>query len=80
MIGLLFYKNRNTAIRFFNRAIEDENSKSEFVQKSKLNLAVIYNESKNYSLSKQFLNEIINESSRGRFKIEAENLWHYFNY
>lgn len=80
MIGLLFYKNRNTAIRFFNRAIENPNTRSEFVQKSKLNLAVIYNESKNYSLSKQFLNEIINESSRGRFKIEAENLWHYFNY
>ncbi|MFA5519106.1 MAG: tetratricopeptide repeat protein [Spirochaetota bacterium] len=79
-IGLLFYKNRNTAIRFFNRAIEDENSRSEFVQKSKLNLAVIYNESKNYSLSKQFLNEIISESSRGRFRIEAENLWQYFNY
>ncbi len=80
MIGLLFYKNRNTAIRYFTRAIENPNSRNEFVQKSKLNLAVIYNENKNFSLSEQFLREIIDESSRGRYKIEAENLWHYFNY
>lgn len=80
MISLLLYKNRTSAIRFFTRATDDPNPRSEFVQRAKINLAVIYNENKNFALSRQFLSEIIDESTRGRYKIEAENLWHYYNY
>jgi len=80
MISLLFYKNRNSAVRFFTRATDDRNPRSEFVLKSKINLAVIYNENKNIALSRQFLNEVIDESVRGRYRIEAENLWQYYNY
>jgi len=79
-ISLLFYKNRASAIRFFTRAADDPNPRGEFVQKAKINLAIIHNENKNYALSKQFLSEVIDESTRGRYKIEAENLWHYYNY
>jgi len=80
MISLLFYKNRNSAVRFFTRATDDQNPRNEFVLKSKINLAVIYNENKNIALSRQFLNEVIDESTRGRYKIEAENLWQYYKY
>ncbi len=78
-LSLLYNNNRSGSIKYYQKVLEDENKKNEFVQKSKLELAIIYNEMKNYDLSRNLLNELLAENDKGRYRIQAENLLELFS-
>lgn len=73
-LSLLYNNNRNGSMKYYQKVFAEENKKNEFVQRSKLELAIIYSETKNYNASIQLLNELISDNEKGRFKIQAENI------
>ncbi|HOK91441.1 MAG TPA: tetratricopeptide repeat protein [Spirochaetota bacterium] len=78
MLNLLLQKNKNMAMKYFNKTITQDNGNSEYGIKSKLELAILYYEQKNYSMSSELLQQIIKEHSRGKFNLQAENLYDFF--
>ncbi len=77
-ISLLYNKNKNSALKYFLKVAEVDNM-NDYTFKSKIELAIIYYELKNTDLAFNYLNEIINDNSHEKYKIEAENLLEYFN-
>jgi len=77
-LSLLYNKNKNSAIKYFLKVVE-LNNKSDYVYKSKIELAVIYYEMKNNEYAINYLNEIVNDKTHSRYKLEAENLLEYFD-
>jgi len=71
-------KYKSSALKYFQKSIET-NSKSEYIYKSKIELAIIYHEMNNTEDSLKFLNEITNNNGHGKYKIEAENIIEYYN-
>ena len=76
----MYYRNKRNAVKYYTAAIADSNRSNEFVLKSRLDLAIIYHELKNHTLSQQFLNEILDERERGSYRIKARNLLEYYKY
>jgi tetratricopeptide (TPR) repeat protein len=73
-LSLLYYNNRNGSLKYYQKVLTEQNIKNEFVQRSKIDLAIIYHEMKNYNASLQLLNELITDNEKGRYKLQAENL------
>lgn len=73
-LTLLYNNNRTGSIKYYQKVLSDENKKNEFVQRSKIELAIIYYEIKNSKTSLQLLNELISDNEKGRYRIQAENL------
>jgi tetratricopeptide (TPR) repeat protein len=75
-LNLLYNKNKSTAMKYFLKVVELD-SKSDFINKSKIELGILYYEMKNKEYAYSYLNEVIG-SNQGKFKMEAENLLEYF--
>ncbi|HOP62711.1 MAG TPA: tetratricopeptide repeat protein [Spirochaetota bacterium] len=73
-LSLLYNNNRTSSIKYFKKSLTDENKKNEFVQKSKLELAIIYHDMRRNDLSIELLNELITDNDKGRYRNQAENL------
>ncbi|HPJ40786.1 MAG TPA: tetratricopeptide repeat protein [Spirochaetota bacterium] len=73
-LTLLYYNNKSSSLKYYQKVLTEKNQKNEFVQKSKIELAIIYNELRNHKASIQLLNELIAENDKGRFRNQAENL------
>ena len=76
-LNLLYNKNKSTAIRYFLKVVE-LNAKNDFINKSRIELGLIYYEMKNNEYAYSYLNEVIRDNQQGKFRIEAENLLEYF--
>ncbi len=77
-LSLLYNNNRNGAVNYYKKVLTDENKKSEFVQKAKIELSLIYNELKDSNSSIDLLKGLIADNDKGRFRIQAENLLEQF--
>ncbi|MCL2155004.1 MAG: tetratricopeptide repeat protein [Leptospirales bacterium] len=76
-LNLLYNKNKSTAIKYFLKVVE-LNVKNDFINKSRLELGILYYEMKNNEYAYSYLNEVISDNPQGKFRIEAENLLEYF--
>jgi TolA-binding protein len=76
-LNLLYNKNKNTAIRYFLKVVE-LGAKNDFINKSRIELGILYYEMKNNEYAYSYLNEVIKDNQQGKFRIEAENLLEYF--
>ena len=74
----LYNKNKTSALKYFLKVAELDN-KNDYAYKSKIELAILYFELKNTEVAFNYLNEIINDNTHGKYKVEAENLLEYFN-
>ena len=77
-LSLFYNKNKNSALKYFLKVIENE-TKSDYYYKSKIEAAIIYYEMKNTDLAGNYLTEVMNDNTHGKYKVEAENLLEYFN-
>jgi len=77
-LSLLYNKNKNSALKYFLKVLELD-SKSDYSYKSKIELAIVYYEMKNHDVAYNYLNEIIKDNTHEKYRIEAENLFEYFN-
>lgn len=77
-LSLLYNKNKNSALKYYLKVVE-LNNKTDYVYKSKIELSIIYFEMKNTEYAFNYLNEITKENTNSKYKLEAENLFEYFN-
>jgi len=78
LLSLLYNKNKNSALKYFLKVVE-LNAKNDFYYKSKIELSIIYHEMKNTGYAINYLKEINEDNTHGKYKINAENLLEYFN-
>lgn len=78
-LSLLYNNNRNNSIKYYQKVLVENNKKNEFVQRTKIELAIINYEMKNSNASFQLLNELISDNDKGRYRIQAENLIEAFS-
>jgi len=76
-LNLLYNKNKNTAMKYFLKVVE-LNAKNDFINKSRIELGILYYEMKNNEYASNYLNRVIKDNQQGKFRIEAENLLEYF--
>lgn len=78
MLSLLYYRNKTSALKYLTDVTESVNLSTDYSQKSRIELALIYFEMKNNNSALNYLNEIINGNTYTKYKVEAENLIEYF--
>jgi tetratricopeptide (TPR) repeat protein len=76
-LNLLYNKNKSTAIKYFLKVVEID-AKNDYINKSRIELGILYFEMKNNEYAYSYLNEVISDNQHGKFRIEAENLLEYF--
>jgi len=75
-LNLLYNKNKSTAVKYFLKVVE-LNTKSDFINKSRIELGILYYEMKNNEYAYNYLNQVISDNQHSKFRIEAENILEY---
>jgi len=78
-ISLFIYRNKKNSVKYFIKTIES-NNESEFSCRARINLAILYHEMKQKTLSKDALLQVIKGPNRGLYNTQAKNLYELYGY
>ena len=80
IISMTYHKNARIAAGHFQRLIDTSDPDNQFAMKARINLAILMNESANYTKAEELLREVESGPENAAIKVQAENLSEYYNF
>jgi len=79
-LGMFAYGNRNMAIKYYKKLVDQEHADRTLVLKSLIELSIIYNDMKLHNDSRTQLDRIFSMTDHGLIYFQAKNLYSHFGF